>query len=59
MPNEIEENEEIDVTELIERIEKLEKENIIKTEEIKKLDGRIIDCEDTIDALSAKLEGGE
>lgn len=56
--SEIEENEEqIDVTEIIDRIEKLEEKISSLEEKILKLEAfedRIIDCEDSIDALGAE-----
>lgn len=56
------EHDEIDVTELVERIEKLEskvseyeKENNLK--KISEIEARLIECENSIDAIAEKLGG--
>lgn len=54
MPKESE-NEEIDVTELIERIEVLEKENSAFKEWKNQAENRLKDCEDSVDHLAERV----
>lgn len=46
------ETDEIDVTELVERIEALEKENTAQKTKLSKIESRVADCEESVDAIA-------
>lgn len=56
IPNQNDESEEIDITELIGRIETLEKENTENKEKIKNLENSVRDTDESFDALIEKLK---